>query len=42
MDPLPQLDGMSQMLQNTSQKQIMNLSSAFSNYDSYPLGKNMG
>lgn len=40
LDPLPQLDSISSLLQNPNQKQMMNLSSAFSNYDSHQF-KNM-
>jgi hypothetical protein len=33
LDPLPQLDGLSKFLQNTSEKQLLSQSSAFSTFD---------
>lgn len=35
LDPLPQLDNLSKFLQNTSEKQLLSQSSAFSTFDTY-------
>lgn len=35
LDPLPQLDGLSKILQGTSEKHMLSQSSGFSTYDTY-------
>lgn len=37
LDPLPQMDGLSKILQNTSEKYLLSQSSGFSTYDTYTL-----
>ncbi len=37
LDPLPQLDGLTKILQNTSEKHLLSQSSGFSTYDTYTL-----
>ncbi len=37
LDPLPQLDGLSKILQGTSEKQLLSQSSGFQTYDTYAM-----
>ena len=37
LDPIPQIDGLSKILANTSEKQLLSQSSAFSTFDTYKI-----